>query len=171
MIGDTHLPADHHVVFNDGRSCHAGLRRNQCSLANLHVVRQVYEVIELCLRAQAGNAQRTPGNRRVRADFHVVSDLQVADLRKFPMLALIGYIPESVTPEDRARMYGDVAADLDAGIKRHAGIQPATVSEQRASSHKAERSDLRAFTDFNFFLDHRKGTHGLRPGSGAPILR
>ena len=57
-------------------------------------------------------------------------------------------------------MYCDVAADLDPGIKRDARIQPATVSEQRASSNKAERSDLRAFADVNFFLDHREGTHG-----------
>ena len=54
MIGNTHLPADHYVFFNDRRSCHAGLRGDQCSLANLHVVRQVYEVIEFLLARPGG---------------------------------------------------------------------------------------------------------------------
>ena len=80
MIGNTHLASDHDVRFNCRGASHSGLRRNQCSLANLHVVRQVYKIIEFHLRAQAGNAQRTPGNRCVRANFHVVGDLQIAGL-------------------------------------------------------------------------------------------
>ena len=42
-------------------------------------------------------------------------------------------------------------------IQRHARKQPRMLSDMRALTQKAERTDFRAFFYFNVFFDHRIG--------------
>ena len=83
-----------------------GLRRDNHVLAELAVVADVHQIIDLRAAPNAGRLQRAAIDGRVRPDLHVVADFKFSDLRKFfvtPALR-IANITKAIAAQHRARM-------------------------------------------------------------------
>src|SRR3984957_16762290 len=79
MIGDTHLPARHDVVSDDGAARYAGLRRQNAVPADQHIVGDLHEIVVLGGLARHGIPHRSPIGRGVGADLDIVLDDDAAD--------------------------------------------------------------------------------------------
>src|SRR5208282_1523993 len=72
VIADADLSAHDYVVFDGDAAREAGLRGDNDVLADLAVVADMHEVIDLCAAADASFVERAAINGGVRSDLHVV---------------------------------------------------------------------------------------------------
>ena len=87
-------------------------------LANLDVVRDLHEVVNFSALADDRRAECGAIHGRVRADFHIVADDDIAHLRHFAVKAGIKNVTEAVRADHRAGMNAHTLADLRARINR-----------------------------------------------------
>ena len=99
------------------------------TFADFDVVRDLDEVVNLRALADDRRAERAAVNRHVRADFHVVADDDVADLRHLAVNAAVQHVTESVRADHRAGMDADALADFRARINRDVREQIHLVAE------------------------------------------
>src|SRR6187549_1008911 len=113
MIAETDLPADHTIVFDHGRAGNTGLRSDHDAFADLNVVRDLDEIIDLCPVTNARFAEGASVNTGICADFHIVADRHRPDLRKFDVtVCAVADIAETVGTDDRSGMNYTVVADF-----------------------------------------------------------
>src|SRR5260370_8391395 len=120
MFADAHLPADDHVVLNHNAPGESRLRRNDHVFADQAVVADVDEVIDLRSPANARDFERAAVNGRVGADFHIVFDLKLPDLRKFfiPAPGLVADIAKSIAAPHASALPYHALPPLAAAINR-----------------------------------------------------
>ncbi len=80
MIGNADLAAHHDVVARRDRACNPHESREDVVLADLTVVRDLNLVVEFRAHANSRCAKGGSIDRRTGTDFHVVADLDIADL-------------------------------------------------------------------------------------------
>ena len=121
--------------------------------ADLAVVADLHQVVDLGARADARRLEGAAINRRAGADLDVVADLDAAQLRHLDVLAVLKTIAETIgaehgvgvdddaVAEDRAVVENDVrmqdhivaepaiAADDDAAVKSAAGAENAALAD------------------------------------------
>src|SRR5439155_22013443 len=85
MVRYSDLAAHDHMMAQYARAGDASLRRNHCMRADLHVVADVHQVIELHTFCNARVVERTTIDCGVRAYLNIVANLDNAHLRKFPV--------------------------------------------------------------------------------------
>ena len=146
---------------------------NQGAFADFDVVRDLHEVVDLGAFANDRWAQRTAVNRHVRADFHVVADDDVADLRHLAVNAAVLHITETVRANHRAGMNAHAPADFRVRINGDVRKQVHVVAELRivadtiAGLQDRPRADTHAFADDTMRSDVRGGVHfGARRNDG-----
>ena len=101
----------------------------QCS-PSVDVVRDLDEVIDLRALADNGRPERAAINRHVGAEFHIVANDHVADLRHLAMDAVIEHVAEAVRADDGAGVDAHAIADLGVGIERDVGEEVDVLAEQ-----------------------------------------
>ena len=80
--------------------------------ANDHVVGDMDQVVDFRALADDGGAERAAVNGGIGADLDIVVDDDVAELKHFPVAALVEHIAEAVRADDRAGVDGDAMAEL-----------------------------------------------------------
>src|ERR1700727_36643 len=86
MLSNADLPTKNRPILHYARSRNSCLRRDDDVSANHAVVPDVHKVVDLRPLADARLAYRSPVNRRIRANLHVVLDNKTPFLRKDQIL-------------------------------------------------------------------------------------
>src|SRR5262249_34259211 len=144
-FGDTDLAANNDVMPKNARAGDAGLRGNDGVRADLDVVPDVDQIVELNAFGDARVVERAAVNRRIRPDFHVIRDFNDSDLRKFPVPAFAIGITEAVCTQHSARVNLHAIADANVGVHRNARVNAAIIADPAARSDHAVRTYLRVF--------------------------
>src|SRR5450756_1399569 len=126
MAGNSRLRCDDTIISQPRAAGETHLTHNQTIPADDHVVRDVNEVVNLRALTDDGRAERGAINGRVRADFHVVVNNDVADLQHFAMAAFVEYIAVAVRADDGSGVNGDAISDLafrvDDDVRKQADV-------------------------------------------------
>src|SRR5579859_2750770 len=106
MFADADLSADDNVIFYGYAAGKSSLSGDNHVLAELAVVADMNQVVDLRAATNARRLQRAAIDGCVCPDLHVIADFKFADLRKFlvPPALGIANIPKSVAAENRTRM-------------------------------------------------------------------
>src|SRR5438046_85619 len=102
MIAHSYLSPDNAIVLDHGASGDARLGRNYDSFSNLHIMRDLDEIIYLGSFAYAGFAESSAIYARISTDFDVVFNYDRADLRKLNVSIGSANISKTVRTEYRA---------------------------------------------------------------------
>src|SRR6266581_564019 len=101
-VGDLNVPnnsrlaSNHHSFANPDAPGNPGLRRNHGVFSDHNVVGHLHQIINLRARLNPGPTEARPIDRRVRADLHVIVDLDNSDLRHFLLTLRRHFETESV---------------------------------------------------------------------------
>src|SRR5947208_2024883 len=102
MVAHSYLSADNAVIFDNGAARDACLRGDDHTFADLNVVCDLHEVVDLSAFADARLAECSAVNAGICADLNIVLDNNGADLRKFNVRVGIANVSESVRADHYA---------------------------------------------------------------------
>src|SRR6185437_2884042 len=141
MARHADLPEQHAPVLHPHRSGNSNLRHDQTQTPDAHIVRNLYEIIDLGPGADDRVVDAATVDRRVRADLDVVFDDAAADVRNLDVLTVALHVAESVGPEPRTRMHDDTMTDARATVGRHRGKELTGLADQDAVANHTVRCD------------------------------
>ncbi len=172
MPGEADLAADLAIVADAGAARHAHLGGESSIFPNFCVVGDVDEIVEFGAPTDDGAANGRAVNAGTGADFHVIFEDDVADVRHFfPSPVLLCRKPKAIGTHDGIGMKGAVfphhavkmypntgkksAAVADAGVAPDVNlwINRAIVANHRTFFDDRKCPDARADTDFGSFVD------------------
>src|ERR1019366_6780570 len=153
MSGKTGLSGEDDVLAKLATAGDAHLRDDQGAFADFDVVRDLDEVVNFRAFADDRRAQRSAINRHVGADFHVVADDDISDLRHFAVNAAVLHVTEAVRANHRAGMNADALADFrmringDVRKQIHLVAEIGVVTDEVAALQDRPRANLYALAD------------------------
>src|SRR5205823_9293548 len=113
MPNNSDLASNHHSFANPDASGNPGLRGNYGVFSNHNVVGHLHQIINLRARLNPSPTESRPIDRRVRADLHVIVDLDNSYLRHFLLTLCCHFETEPV------------GADHGAAVQNHSRPEPA----------------------------------------------
>jgi UDP-N-acetylglucosamine acyltransferase len=162
LVANSHLAADHCVVFHDHAAGQPGLGGDDDVTANAAVVPYVDQVVELHAVANLSDAEGRPVDAGVGADLDVVADFHAPDLRELFVAIAVADKAEAVGAQDAARVQYGAIADGNAVVDGDARMQHTVRAEADARADRAARADTAAFADPRSGSDTRVGPDGHR---------
>src|SRR5271165_3940819 len=154
MRRDDRIAAGHEVAADFGRSAHHETRGVKTVLAQIAVVRNVANIVELRARADIGRGERRAVDRAVSADLDRIADLHVAEVRDLARLAVrIHGIAESVAADRRMRMDLAILTDLAARAYEHMRMQHGPRADSRLVFDDDVRADQTVGADLRMRAD------------------
>src|SRR5881628_3128578 len=162
VVCDPDLPGQHHAASDARAAGDADLGDEDRVLADLHVVSELHEIVELGAAADDRVAEGRAVDRTVGADLHVVLDDDAARLWNLAMLRAVEGEAEPVGADDRAGMHEHAPSEPRAGEQRHVRGQHAALADLHPRADVAERADAHARPDPRARLDHGQRTDGRR---------
>src|SRR3954462_7698278 len=96
MIAHTYLAANYRIILDNGAATDAGLCGNDDALANVHIVGDLYQVIDFGAVTDTCPAERTTVYTGVSADFDIILNHDGANLRKLDIPFVCSDITEPV---------------------------------------------------------------------------
>jgi hypothetical protein len=154
MFAQACLATEHHPGSYRGAPRNPDLRNQDRTLADLNVVSDLHKIIDFHARSDLGLAERPTINRGVTANLNVIAYFHPANLWKFNVAGTIENIPKAVTANDNSRVYFDTIVQPGAWIHRHAGMQPAALSDVRTAAQETECIHNRPTIHLDFVFDH-----------------
>ena len=137
-------------------------------------MRDLHEIINFRALADDRRAERAAVNRYACADFHVVADDHVSDLRHFAMNAAVLHVTKTVRANHRVGVDAHALADFRARINRHVRKQIHVVAElgvvadEIAALQDRPRTDLHALANDAIRTDVRARIN-LRAGAMTAV--
>src|SRR5581483_206653 len=127
MTNNACLSSKNDISSGFCRSGDAGLRDDDVVRANLNVMSNLNEVIDLCSLANPGGFETRPVNRCIGADLYVVFKDDNAELFKLSMLAFcVCSKPESARSDHRTWLQNDAVTDdaffPDGGVRMEKAV-------------------------------------------------
>src|SRR5436305_14195881 len=121
MVADANLSAHHNAAFDDRATGNAGERGDDHILANLYVVRDVHQVINLDSASDHRGIERAAVNGNVSANFNVIANFEPSQLRKLLVSPVggVSHITKAITAQDAPGMYRDAISQPRAGVDAH----------------------------------------------------
>jgi hypothetical protein len=159
VVRNSDLTADNHFPAQNAAAGDARLRGNNGVLADLHVVRDLNQIIDFYAAADVGRLERSAVDGSVCSNFHIVPDMHRADLGKLPMAPFTINISETVGADNDTGVNLDAIPELRTGVQSYPWMQPAILAHARTPAQKAECADLRTRSNLCFFLEHRIRTN------------
>ena len=153
MIAESNLSTDYGVVFYDSAPRNSGLCGDYDPLPDLHVMRDLNQIVYLRAGPDPSRSQRTSIHRGVASNFHIVLQDYRADLGELDLRPAVEYIPETIATYDGSRVKDYAIAQLSTGIEHHLRIQDAlsandaTISYHHAGVKNGSLPDARAIAD------------------------
>ena len=120
MIGDSDLPTDYDSAANDAATRNTSLSGYNCVFADLDVVGDLNEIINLDAVGDARGVERSPVHGGVGANFDVITNFYMSDLRELPMAPFPEDVTEAVRADNRSGMNDNAATEADALIQCYA---------------------------------------------------
>ena len=174
VSGDSRLGHHDTSALDHGAARDPGLRDDHHVLADLTVVSDVHEVVDLRAPADPGVTQRSPVDRGVGPDVHVVLDHDSSDVvDPLEPPRLVADVAEALGTHYRPRRESDaitedgcggdddprvedtVGADLDAGVERRAGVEDRARADPCAGADEAAGPQAGGLIDGRAVLDDR----------------
>lgn len=156
----------------------AGLGRNDDAAANLYVVRDLHEVVDLAPRTDLCRSQRSPVDGRIGPDLDVGLDAHVPHLRELQLSRVVANVAEPVVAHDHPGVQLDPVAQLGSRIQDDARMQDALLAEHAAFVDDDARledrspSDPRSRPDAGVRPDiHVRIDRGLGGDGGGWVMR
>ena len=157
VVGDADLPGEEAVAAHARGPGNAGLGRRDGVLADLHVVADLDQVVELHAAADDRRVGFGAVDAGVGADFDVVLDDDVAQLGDLVESAFgIGHESESVGTDHGPGVEDAVRPDGATFVDLHTGIERRVVADRYALSEVDLGVDLAVLADFHALLDDGK---------------
>src|SRR5579864_2210864 len=162
VVRDSDLAADDDIILYHCAAGETCLRRDHNVFANIDVVSHMYQVIDFCAAANAGDIERAAIDGRIGANLHVIFNDKPSDLRKLFVVSgfRVAYIAEAVASKYGSCVNHNPAAKFGARIDGDVGIDVTIASnlhlltDNGTCSDSGSFTDLRIFADNNSFLDH-----------------
>src|SRR6202030_3196326 len=118
--GNDGIAAGDELPSDLGRSSHHEAGREKPVLAEVAVVRNMTNVVELAPGTDMRRRQGRTIDGAIAADFHSIPDFDVAQMRDLARLAVrIHGIAESIAADTGMRMKFAIFADLAGGADKH----------------------------------------------------
>ncbi len=83
------------------------------------VMAQLHQIIYFSACANAGSAQRAAIDTGIGADFNMIVNLDMADMRHFNVLIIAKFVAETVCADDGAGMKNHIVADHAMVVNDH----------------------------------------------------
>ena len=167
------LPAKRDVVPHDRGAGDACLRHRKAVRAQLAVMADMDEIVDLRAMSDDGRPHRRTVNAHMGADLHVILQDHIADLRHLRMHTVRRRKAETIRTKHGRRM--DHAAFSDVAILpyRRAGINHRVFLDLRILTDIGVRIDRHMVPDHRMVIHHRKGhdLHMLPDGDILPDMR
>src|SRR5262249_29566490 len=130
FVADSHLAADHCVIFNDDSTGQSGLSRDYNVTADAAVVPDVDHVVELHAVRDFCHAQSYAVDAGVCADLDIVPDGDGANLRKLFVTFFRANESEAVRAKDAAGMQDHAVAYGDTIVNGDVSMQDAIAADR-----------------------------------------
>src|SRR5262245_59012072 len=182
MLAYADLASDQAIRPDRGAAGNSGLSRDHCIFADLDVVGDLDEIIELHAPADDCRLEGSPIDAGICPDLNIVFDDHLADLRELDVALTVPDKPETIRANHGARMDDDPVSDFDVLIYNDSRMQRAAVADLTAFSDVATGLDRRlisyhgagfndgARSDFHALADRCIGSHCCAR-MNAPIVR
>src|ERR1700682_166924 len=157
MIAETHLAADHTVIFDNNAATDARLRCNHHAFSDVTVVSDVNHVVDLRTTANARAAEGAPIHASVSAEFNVVFDDYRPNLRELVITHFAAHITKAIPAHDHARVQDDIAAKCYPIFEKNVRVKHAVAADVYVIADLGARANLRAVTDDGVFANADKG--------------
>src|SRR6185437_2052574 len=105
MTAHTNLPGEDAAIAHVHRPGHAHLRHDQAQPSDAHVVRDVYQVVDLRAGADHRVVHAAAIDGRVGADLDVVADDAASDVRNLGVATLTRHVAETIAAQPRPRVH------------------------------------------------------------------
>ena len=154
MIAETDLSSDNAIIFDDGRTRNSGLRSDDDPLADLDVVRDLDEIVNLCSAADTRFAQCAAVNAGICADFHVVADGHCSDLREFYItVRAVTHVAETIRADTNSAMQNRIITDGAAVFDKDVRVNHTVLADSHVIADFRARVNLSCVADFRVFAD------------------
>src|SRR5216683_5328114 len=153
MVRNADLTRDHDVIARGAGACDSHLTDQQVVSPDLAVVADLHEIIDLGAFANDRGLERAAVDGGAGADFHVIADLHMAELRDFVVASVMQAIAESVRADHRAGMDRDAMTQNGAVIKDGMRIEsdiiskPAKSADYRSVFNSSDGDHRASFSD------------------------
>ena len=128
MTSHAYLATHNNVVTSRNRSGNSDLRHQEIVPADVAAVSDHDQIAELRALANDGRADRRSIHGAVGAQFHIIFDHHIADLRNLVVCAVMCRVTESVLAHDTACVKDDTIAQDTAVVNRNIGNQNFTIT-------------------------------------------
>src|SRR5450631_37498 len=153
--GNDGITARDELASDLGRSAHHEARREKAVLAKIAVVRNVTDIVQLGPGSNMSRGQRRAIDSTVAADFHPVPDLDIAQMRDLPRLAVsIDGVAKTIAADTGMRMNLAIFADLASGTYKNMRVQDTTRADPCRILNNAVRADQTSIADMCSCADH-----------------
>ncbi len=157
VIAYSDLSADHAIVFDNCASRNSCLCGDNDSFADLDVVRDLHEIVNLCSFADSSFAECAAVNTGICADLDIIFDDNRADLREFHItVRTVADIAETVRTDDNAGMQNHIISDCAVIFDKNIWMKNAVFADFYVIADLHARSQIRSCADFRIFADTAK---------------
>src|SRR5262245_11556733 len=111
MIAHANLAPDDALVFNSSAARDTGLGSDDDTFADLHVMSDLNESVDLCAFADAGRAESSSVDTSIGADLNIVLNHDRSDLREYYVRIFAADITKSVSPDNNSCMKDHVISE------------------------------------------------------------
>src|SRR6266478_2213906 len=153
MVRDADLTRDHDVIARGAGAGNPHLTDQQVVSTDLAVVADLHEIVDLSAFANDRGLEGAAVDGGAGADFHVIADLHMAQLRNFVVTSVVQAVAEAVRANDRVGVNRDAVAQNGAVIKDGMRIEddiisePAKSADHRSGVNSTARSHRASFSD------------------------
>jgi len=159
VIAESYLTSDNAIIFDNGAAGDPGLGSDDASLADLHVVSYLHEVVDLRSFTDPGLAESSAIDACVRSDLNVVFNNDRSDLRELVVLTrLIFDVTKAIGSDDDSRVEYNIVADRTSVFDKDVRMKYAVATDRDRVADLCAGTDLRPFTDNGFVSDARERT-------------
>src|SRR5919201_2096195 len=134
VVGHTDLSGQDDAASQPRAAGDADLRDQDRVLADLHVVTELHEIVDLGPAADDRIAECRAVDRAVRTDLDVVLDDDAARLRNLAMPRAVEGEAKPVGADDRAGMHQHALSQSRSGEERHVGAEHALLADLHAGA-------------------------------------
>jgi hypothetical protein len=157
---DADLAGQGHIIAQPGATGDSRLGYKDTVLPNHYIVGNLHQIIDLGPLLNPSAAKSRPVNGRIGADFHVIIDLDDADLGNLDMLAADRLKTKPITAQNRAAMDDDPVTYQTTRSNGDPGGQVAILAEASFVANIAMGSDNAIGPDMHSIFNDHKGLNG-----------
>src|SRR5262245_37566820 len=139
VLADADLTADQAIRSDTRTTGDTGLRCNYCVFADLDVMRNLDQVVELHAVANDRSLERAAVDARIRSDFDIVFHDDSPDLRELYVGGPVFHEPESIGANHSPCMNDHAVSDRDIFVDDNTWIQRAVLADTGLLDRKSTR--------------------------------